>query len=72
MHCEEENARLRARIRELEDHTNHGSTLASLKEACEQVDRYRELLRRIRQWDHLDTAGDGPFWKREIDKVLNA
>lgn len=29
-----------------------------------------ELLRRIRGWDHLDGAADGPFWKREIDKAL--
>lgn len=29
-----------------------------------------ELLKRIREWDHLDTAADGPFWRREIDRVL--
>ncbi len=32
--------------------------------------RVRALLQRIREWDHLDSAADGPFWKREIDRVL--
>ena len=32
--------------------------------------RLRELLLRIREWDHLDSAADGPFWKHEIDKAL--
>jgi hypothetical protein len=31
-----------------------------------------ELLKRIRQWDHLDGAGDGPFWKKQIDECLAA
>jgi hypothetical protein len=30
------------------------------------------VLRRLRQWDHLDTAGDGLYWKREIDAALAA
>ena len=30
----------------------------------------RSLLLRIREWDHLDSAADGAFWKREIDKAL--
>ena len=30
------------------------------------------LLRRLRQWDHLDGAGDGPYWRGEIDRVLAA
>jgi hypothetical protein len=29
-----------------------------------------DLLRRIREWDHLPLTGDGPYWMREIDKVL--
>lgn len=31
----------------------------------------RMLLARIRQWDMLDVAADGQYWKNEIDKVLN-
>jgi len=30
----------------------------------------RDLLRRLRQWDHLVEAGDGPYWQREIDAIL--
>ena len=29
------------------------------------------LLRRIREWDHLDGAADGPYWKQEIDNLLS-
>lgn len=29
-----------------------------------------ELLQRIRQWDQLDTAGDGAYWKQQIDAVI--
>jgi hypothetical protein len=28
------------------------------------------LLKQLRQWDHLDSAGDGPFWKEQIDAVI--
>jgi hypothetical protein len=47
-------------------------------EAFEERDRlrierddYADTLRRLRQWDHLDGAGDGPYWKREIDAALD-
>lgn len=29
-----------------------------------------ELLQRIRQWDHLDTVGDGEYWKQQIDFII--
>lgn len=29
-----------------------------------------DLVRRLREWDHLDTAGDGEFWKRELDAAI--
>lgn len=29
-----------------------------------------DLLKRLRGWDHLDGAADGPYWKREIDALL--
>jgi hypothetical protein len=28
------------------------------------------VLRNIRRWDHLDSAADGPYWKRTIDEAL--
>lgn len=28
------------------------------------------LLRRIRRWDHMDTAADGAYWRAEIDRAL--
>lgn len=31
-----------------------------------------QLLHDLRQWDHLDGAGDGPYWKNRIDEALRA
>ena len=28
------------------------------------------LLIRLREWDHLDGAGDGAFWREQIEAVL--
>ena len=28
------------------------------------------LLKKIRQWDMLDVAADGPYWKRTIDEYF--
>jgi hypothetical protein len=42
------------------------------RDAEARVRELTALLGRIRQWDHLDGAGDGPFWKREIDAALAA
>jgi hypothetical protein len=36
----------------------------------ERADRAEELLRRLSGWDHLPLAADGPFWQREIAKVI--
>lgn len=44
-----------------------------VEKMAREVERLRageDVLKRIRQWDHLDGAGDGPFWKAEIDKAL--
>jgi GGDEF domain-containing protein len=38
--------------------------------AMKAAEQARDLLRRLRQWDHLDGAHDGPYWKREIDAAL--
>lgn len=40
--------------------------------AMRRTNELEYLLSRIRQWDHLDSAGDGPYWKGEIDKALGA
>ena len=46
------------------------------KEALELVElradneRLRGLLLRLREWDYLDGAADGLFWKREIEQAL--
>ena len=40
-------------------------------DAANEITRLRDVLRRLRQWDTLDTSeSDGKFWKREIDAVL--
>ena len=33
-------------------------------------ERLRGLLLRLREWDYLDGAADGLFWKREIKQAL--
>lgn len=38
----------------------------------DKIKQLRDLLQRIKQWDHMDVAGDGPYWKKEIDNVLAA
>lgn len=45
--------------------------LEYIKQNLERIEELENLLKRIRQWDHLDLAGDGSFWKKEIDTVLN-
>jgi oligoendopeptidase F len=41
-----------------------------LREAVERAEKAEALLRRLYSWDHMQTAGDGPYWKREIDALL--
>lgn len=31
-----------------------------------------KLLRRLHGWDHMDTAGDGSYWRREIDAFISS
>lgn len=33
-------------------------------------ERAYSLLRELSKWDHMATAGDGPYWLGEIAKVL--
>jgi hypothetical protein len=28
-----------------------------------------QLLKRIHEWDHMDTAADGSYWRAEIEKL---
>ena len=35
-----------------------------------RVEALGTLLQRLHNWDHMDTAADGPFWRREIASVL--
>ena len=30
----------------------------------------RKLLQRLSEWDHMDTAADGPYWRSEIATAL--
>lgn len=41
-----------------------------LRGAVERAERAEALLRRLDEWDHMQTAGDGPYWLREIDACL--
>lgn len=40
------------------------------KQALQRARQATDLLMRLRGWDHLDGAADGPYWKQEIDKVF--
>lgn len=48
----------------------YAQLFAKKRDDTERIATLTGLLERIRQWDHLDTAGDGAYWKREIDGVL--
>ena len=41
-----------------------------IKALRRENERLRGLLLRLREWDYLDGAADGLFWKREIEQVL--
>lgn len=36
----------------------------------DEVKKLRNLLRRIHQWDHMDSAADGKFWRGQIDEAI--
>jgi len=42
----------------------------TIRQLKDEAARFRELVQRLRQWDMLDVAADGPYWKREIDAAL--
>jgi hypothetical protein len=50
-------------------HQDYKSQLAAERTRREEA---IELIKQFRQWDHLDNAGDGPYWKRTIDAFLAA
>ncbi len=41
------------------------------RQAEQERDALKELVQRFAGWDMLDSAADGPFWKRECAKVLD-
>ena len=41
-----------------------------IKALRRENERLRGLLLRLREWDYLDGAADGPFWQREIEQAL--
>jgi uncharacterized coiled-coil DUF342 family protein len=62
---EAEIARLRAEGLKLAAQSSAESVMLE-----EKVERLRALLRRLYEWDHMDSSSDGPFWRGEIDKAL--
>jgi len=49
-------------------------TLNHLIERLEEAEAdnaaLREMLRRLSEWDHMDTAADGTYWRSEIAAAL--
>lgn len=37
---------------------------------AKQLDDAHDLLRRIAQWDHMDSTADGPYWRSEITQLM--
>lgn len=60
--------------RDLRSPTTGRPALPMIAEACAdaiaEIECLRILLTRLRQWDHLEGAADGPFWRQEIDAAL--
>jgi hypothetical protein len=54
----------------LEDATELASLRTQLQAEVERREAAENLIRRFREWDHLDNAGDGPYWKRTIDEYF--
>jgi len=61
-------ARLEARIEELEEACRLLN--GSLDTYVPRAEAAEALLKKIRQWDMLDVAADGPYWKRTIDEYF--
>ena len=60
--------RLEARIAELEEACRLLN--GSLDTYVPRAEAAEALLKKIRQWDMLDAAADGPYWKRTIDEYF--
>jgi len=43
---------------------------AAARELKRQNESARGLLIELREWDHMQTAGDGPYWISRINRVL--
>lgn len=53
-------------------HSKEGLLCSDCYIAC-QTDKIlalKILLERIKNWDHMDTAADGPYWRHEIEDAL--
>ena len=40
--------------------------------ALSRIAELEKLLKGLYAWDHMDTAGDGKFWRGEIERALSA
>lgn len=53
---------------------NNASFIAAAREALptalRELQAARQLLFRIQEWDHMDTAADGAYWRGEIQNLL--
>lgn len=61
-------ARMPIETRRLIDIANEQRARADTAEA--RVAALEALLRRIEEWDHMDAAADGPYWRKEIRAAL--
>ena len=65
---EAENERLQFEVTDWQERNERLSVEAGRLSV--EVDGLRALLQRLYEWDHMDGAGDGPYWRDEIDKAL--
>ena len=70
---EEVDKRVFALERERDSIQNRYDSLAQHEKVLHaRIDVLETLLQRLKVWDHMQVAADGPYWIREIDQALEA
>ena len=51
-------------------HAELAEARAEIARLTAERDACHLLIKRLAGWDHLDTAGDGAYWRREMTALL--
>lgn len=55
----------------LADHGDH-AYYDRMRAIADHLEKMESTLKRIGEWDHMDTAADGPYWRQEIAAALGS